>query len=183
MSWLLYSAALNTGVHVPFYFMFFSGCMPRSPRNFFKRKLHLWTFGIPTSAPGAIFTTPWTVARQAPLSMGFSRHKYWSGLPFPFPGDRPDPGTEPRCPELQAGSLPSEPPGKPAKSQNPAKSQPYTCCAQPLSFLLLSLLRERDANTWVLHTERREESHSPTAKAAGRCLANSLWRPPGRAEL
>ena len=133
--------------------MFFSGCMPRSPRNFFKRKLHLWTFGIPTPTPGAIFTTPWTVARQAPLSMGFSRHKYWSGLPSPLPGDRPDPGIEPRCPELQAGSLPSEPPGKPAKSQNPAKSQPYTCCDPPLSFLLLSLLRERDANTWVLHTD------------------------------
>ena len=116
----------------------------------------------------------WTVACQASLSIGFFRQKSRSGLPFPFPGDRPDPGIEPRCPELQAGSLPSEPPGKPAKSQNPAKSQPYTCCAQPLSFLLLSLLRERDANTWVLHTERREESHSPTAKAAGRCLANSL---------
>ena len=86
MSWLLYSAALNTGVHVPFYFMFFSGCMPRSPRNFFKRKLHLWTFGIPTSAPGAIFTTPWTVARQAPLSMGFSRKITGVGCHFLLKG-------------------------------------------------------------------------------------------------
>ena len=45
--------------------------------------------------------------------MGFSRQEYWSGLPFPSPGDLPDPGTEPRSPTLQADSLPSEPPGKP----------------------------------------------------------------------
>ena len=52
----------------------------------------------------------WTVARQSPLSMGFPRQEYWSGLPFPSPGDLPDPGIEPRSPALQAGSLPSEPP-------------------------------------------------------------------------
>ena len=57
--------------------------------------------------------TPWTVARQAPLSVGFSRQEYWSGLPFPSPGDLPDPGIEPGSPALQADSLPSEPPGKP----------------------------------------------------------------------
>ena len=44
--------------------------------------------------------TPWTVARQAPLSMGFSRQEYWSGLPFPSPGDLPDPGIEPGFPAL-----------------------------------------------------------------------------------
>ena len=49
---------------------------------------------------------------QAPLSMGFSRQEYWSGLPFPSPGDLPDPGIELRSPALQADSLPSEPPGK-----------------------------------------------------------------------
>ena len=42
-----------------------------------------------------LFATPWTVASQAPLSMGFSRHEYWSGLPFPTPRDLPDPGIEP----------------------------------------------------------------------------------------
>ena len=50
--------------------------------------------------------TPWTVARQAPLSMEFSRQDYWSGLPFPSPGDLPDPGIEPGSPALQADSLP-----------------------------------------------------------------------------
>ena len=57
--------------------------------------------------------TPWTVARQAPLSMEFSRQEYWSGLPFPSPADLPNPGIEPRSPELQADALPAELPGKP----------------------------------------------------------------------
>ena len=60
-----------------------------------------------------LFVTPWSVARQAPLSMGFSRQEYWSGLPFPTPGDLHDPGIEPVSPALQADSLLSEPPGKP----------------------------------------------------------------------
>ena len=55
---------------------------------------------------------PWTVAHQAPLSMGFSRGEYWSGLLFPSPGDLPDPGIEPRSPTLQADALISAPPGK-----------------------------------------------------------------------
>ena len=59
------------------------------------------------------YVTPWTVARQAPLSMGFSRQEYWSGLPFPSPGDLPNPGIEPGSPALQAEALSSEPPGKP----------------------------------------------------------------------
>ena len=57
--------------------------------------------------------TPWAVACQAPLSMGFSRQEYWSGLPFPSPGDLPDPGIEPGSPALQADSLPTELWGKP----------------------------------------------------------------------
>ena len=57
--------------------------------------------------------TPWTVAYQAPLSMGFSRQEYWSGLPFPSPGDLPNPGIEPGSLALQANSLLSEQPEKP----------------------------------------------------------------------
>ena len=49
--------------------------------------------------------TPWTIVHQAPLSMEFSRQEYWSGLPFPSPGDLPDPGIEPRSSVLQADSL------------------------------------------------------------------------------
>ena len=64
------------------------------------------------------FATTGTLARQAPLSMGFSRQEYWSGLPFPPPGDLPDPGIEPRSPvspALQADCLPDEPSGKPLR--------------------------------------------------------------------
>ena len=57
--------------------------------------------------------TPWTVAHQAPLSMGFSRQEYWSGLPFSFPRDLPDPGIQPMSAALQADFLLSEPPEKP----------------------------------------------------------------------
>ena len=60
-----------------------------------------------------LFATPWTVAHQAPLSMGFSRQEYWSELPFPSPGDLPDPGIKPRSPALEADALTSEPRGKP----------------------------------------------------------------------
>ena len=60
--------------------------------------------------------TPWTVACQAPLSMGFSRQEYWSGLPFPLPGDLPNPGiksTSLESPALVGGFFTTEPPGKP----------------------------------------------------------------------
>ena len=59
-----------------------------------------------------LFATPWTVAHQDPKSMRFSKQEYWSGLPFPSPGDLPDPGIEPGSPTLKADALPSEPPGK-----------------------------------------------------------------------
>ena len=60
-----------------------------------------------------LFATPWTVAYQAPPSMGFSRQEYWSGLPFPSLGDLPDPGIKLRSPAFQADALTSEPPRKP----------------------------------------------------------------------
>ena len=60
-----------------------------------------------------LFATLWTVAGQAPLSVGFLRQEYWSGLPFPSPGDLPNAGIEPWSPAFQADALTSEPPGKP----------------------------------------------------------------------
>ena len=60
-----------------------------------------------------LFATPWTVSHQAPQSMEFSMQEYWSGLPFPSPGDLPHPGIEPGSPALQADALPSEPQGGP----------------------------------------------------------------------
>ena len=63
-------------------------------------------------AQWSLFVTPWTVAHQALLSMGFSRQEYWGGLSFPSPEDLPNPGIKPRSPALQADSFPAEPPGK-----------------------------------------------------------------------
>ena len=60
-----------------------------------------------------LFVTPWTIAYQAPPSMGFSRQEYWSGLLFPSPRDLPNPGIKPGSPALEADALTSEPPGKP----------------------------------------------------------------------
>ena len=65
---------------------------------------------------------PWTIAPQSPLSMGFSRQEYWSGLPFPSPGDHPNPGIKPGSSTLKANSLPSEPPGKPQKEEMRTKN-------------------------------------------------------------
>ena len=72
-----------------------------------------------------LFATPWTVAYQALPSMGFSRQECWSGLPFPSPGDLPDPGIEPGSPTLQAESLPAEPQGKPKQMVEPNKKMLY----------------------------------------------------------
>ena len=71
-----------------------------------------------------LFVTPWTVAYKGPPSMGFSRQEYWSGLPFPSPGDLPNPGIEPRSPALQTDALPSKPPGRPPPTP-PRKIEKY----------------------------------------------------------
>ena len=65
--------------------------------------------------------TPWTVAHQAPLSMRFPRQEYWSGLPFPSPGDLPDPGIEPASTAMAGGFFTTEPPGKPSEILNEVK--------------------------------------------------------------
>ena len=82
-----------------------------------------------------LFATPWTVAYQAPLSMGFSRQECWSGLPFPSPGDIPNPGIEPGSPALQADAFPSEPPVNINRSIWPClrnDSSVLCCSAKPV---------------------------------------------------
>ena len=73
--------------------------------------------------------TLWTVAHQAPRSMEFSRQEYWSGLLFSSPRDLPHPGIEPGSPELQADSLPSEPPGK---SEKESESESHSVVSDSL---------------------------------------------------
>ena len=74
--------------------------------------MNKWCYSYTTQLSRVqLFVTPWTVADQAPLSMGFSRQEYWSGLPFPSPEDLPNPGIEPWSPAWQADASSSEPPG------------------------------------------------------------------------
>ena len=82
------------------------------------------------------FATPWTEARQAPPSMGFFKQEYWNGLPFPSPGDLPDPGIKPASPAWQADSLPSELPGKLPRCvvQSNADKVPASSGSWPFSF-------------------------------------------------
>ena len=98
-------------VLLPFYIFIFSIWKenPLSFRNWqmsnVLRVLHLRSLEVKWSEVKLLnhvrlFATPWTIAYQAPPSMGFSRQEYWSGLPFPSPGDLPDPGIEPRSPTL-----------------------------------------------------------------------------------
>ena len=92
-----------------------------------------------------ILVTPWIGARQAPVSTGFSRQEYWSGLSFPCPGDLPDPGIEPWSPALQADSLPTEPRGNPIKlttlQLKKKKGNPATSRKES-NWISLSLLRK-----------------------------------------
>ena len=67
------------------------------------------------------FAAAWTVALQAPLLMAFLRQEYWSGLPFPSPGDLPDPGIEPASPALAGGIFTTEPPARPTTYRNGKK--------------------------------------------------------------
>ena len=84
--------------------------------------------------------TLWTVVCQAPLSTGFSRQEYWNELPFPSPGDFPDPEVEPRSPALRADSLPCEIPGKLFFSPVDTVYSPKTSSIYNLEVVLLLLL-------------------------------------------
>ena len=83
-----------------------------------RRVLYHWKVKVKSLSCVRLFATPWTVAYQAPPSMGFSRQECWSGLPLPSPGDLPNPGIKPGSPSLQEDALPSEPPGKPSTDKS-----------------------------------------------------------------
>ena len=78
---------------------------------FFKYEQYIKNSEVKSLSLVRLFAIPWSIVHQAPLSVGFSRQEYWSGLPFPSPGVLPNPGIEPRSPALQADALTSEPPG------------------------------------------------------------------------
>ena len=119
--------------------------------------------------------TPWILT--APLSVGFSRQEYWSGLPFPSPGDLPDPGIEPASPELAHGFFTTEPPGKPSYRyyifKNKIKNK--SCSTYRIPFHKLSIghnLNQVDDNDDRVQNVGQKhvlmQSHPLAAKAPGR---------------
>ena len=109
-----------------------------------------------------LFATPWTVAHQAPPSMGFSKQEYWSGLPFPSPGDRPNLGIQPRSPTLLADALTSEPPGKPDTYGIKVNiSTSLNCAIQDIKYSVCN----HDPSVWQLWKDRgRGFPGGPVAK-------------------
>ena len=109
-----------------------------------------WKVKVKLLSPVWLFATLWTVAHQAPPSMGFSRQKYWSGLPCPSPGDLPNPRIEPRSPALWADALLSEPPGKrcsKSRSKMPAWLHPCRHRGSALDFFFYSTFLNR-GHSW-----------------------------------
>ena len=102
-----------------------------------------------------LFVTPWTTAYQVPPSVGFSRQEYWSGLPFPSPGDLPNPGIEPRSPALQADALPSEPPGKSISRYMPLVI--HGVCAFYHSECYSSTFGPKQANLFIKYLTKETE--------------------------
>ena len=118
------------------------------------------------------FETQWTVTHQAPLSMGFPRQEYWSGLPFPSSGDLPVPGTEPMSPALAGGFITAEPPGKPDSIVNSVNWQyyePTSVSSQMFSFS--SLFNSLTFNiTWA----QSKFSRKPTCSESKFCFHRFL---------
>ena len=101
-----------------------------------------------------LFAIPWTITRQAPPSIGFSRQEYWSGLPFPSPGDLRNPGIKPGSPKLHADTLPSEPPIE-VEGKIPKNSQEIFQESQDL------LLTSKNMTQKVKPSIKAEESLKP----------------------
>ena len=126
---------------------------------------------------------PWTIARQAPLSMGLSRQEYWSGLPFPSPRDLPDSGIEPRSPALQADSLPTELQGKPHFSISPSNEYSGLIPFRIDWFDLLavqgslkSLLQLQNSKASILRCSAFFMAHlSHPHTTAGRTITMTIW--------
>ena len=122
-------------------------------------KLLHWKNVCSVTSVKSVSAIPWTVARQAPLSLGFSRQEYWSGLPYPSPGDLPNPGIKPiswASPELQAGYLPTEPPEKP-----PVASYILYIYVRIYNLSVLSFV---DGHTWFICTNQLPAASSHIQK-------------------
>ena len=138
------------------------------PRMTFAASLRKLSGGLVAESCPAL-TTPWTVARQAPLSMAFPKQESWSGLPFPSPGELPDPGIEPGSPASQADALPTElwPKGAQTRPKTPL----------PLSEIseISPLVRCLGTDAFPGHTRSRGQCWAQTRSQASACA----WHPSG----
>ena len=100
--------------------------------------------------------TLWGVARQAPLSMGFLRQENWSGLPFPSPGDLPDPGIKPASPALAGKFSTTKPPGKPHTCGLVIKQKSWT---RPLCICIIYVYVWGDMGRYVCVGKERKMPH------------------------
>ena len=128
-----------------------SVCFPRPKKSIGLQPLvHVNWSEVKLLSRVRLFATPWTVAYQAPLSMVFSMQEYWSGLPFPSPGDLPDPGIEPRSPALYADALPSEPPKKSTWAKKHFKQSITKDEKIKLYYLLCSIWKQENCGgPWI----------------------------------
>ena len=145
-----------------------------------------------------LFVTPWTVAYKVPLSMGFPRQEYWSGLPFPSPGDLPDPGIEAGSPALQAEALPSKPSGELCGESTMRKTQTHISAPPPASSVALLRLHDhsepasflsstpgRSSDTalnltqpmvpWSWHSDEKEQTATGASHAPVRAVKKTRW--------
>ena len=170
-----YNIASLTSIHI--YCHSLQVQAPNCRLNNLSRETNVITSVIPPSSPPYVlvtqcvwlFVTPWTVACQAPLSMGLSRQEYWSGLPFLSPGHLPDTGIKPGTPWLRVVSLPSEPPGKP---------HPITCFKNPSWGL--SALNQKNKHLQVLVTSPGSTRYIPflNSYTPSNRILSALWCSP-----
>ena len=120
--------------------------------------------------------TPWIVARQAPLSMGFPRQEYWNGLPFPSPGNLPDPGIKPTFPALQVDSLPLSHQGSPGTNYS-APNLSIKLASPPSFSLPFKIDLESSHINHCYHPccPQTTTTFSPTARACPDALAAARW--------
>ena len=134
-----------------------------------------------------LFATPWTVACQAPPSMGFSKQGSWSGMPFPSPGDLPNPGIELGSPALKADSLPTEPPGKPLTtvwgqkntfhaSRNKKKAEIVILISEKIDFQSKTVTRAKEGHHIVIKGSiQQEDITTVNIYSSNRGASKDLW--------
>ena len=146
----------------------------------YKCWLYLWEVKVRSLSPVRLFAAPWTIACQAPPSVGFSRHEYWRGLPSPSLGDLPNAGVKPGAPAFQTDALPSEPPGKLPLRTSHQKSQISKCMRK--EFLDLSVFGAQKGHRFpggIFYTMKNMLEPGPRENDIKETMKKASWIPLG----